>query len=310
MAATAEARELAAAHKGMQARIGMRATARVHELFRRHVDLTDLDGSGTLFGHLFVGVVAEERRASQALATRFVREARRLQPTTDPGLVIAAPMNQQQALLGGMVTGPWTVKRKIGLGMPPEQAFDVGLRSVRGRGQRWAVQGGRRVIIDSAQHSPRRTWRIVTDDDPCAFCALMAMRTFPWTGATIRLGSPHFNSHDHCQCSTEEIFDGQDELTTREEAFIDAYLEAARQADEHDGARSARRRQDTILWRMRRNRPELFSDGVRNGRRDVNAPSRGRTAPDARGRTRLTQLPLPTPPRDESGRFVTVSTVR
>lgn len=306
MAATAEARELSRAHMRMQARIGLRATARAQDLWHRHMDLADLDTSAAVWSHLYVGAIAEERRASQQLAQRFLTQTRRMNPIPDPGFVVARPFNAPQALLTANVAGPWTVKSLIARGTTPEEAFLVGMRATRGRAQRWAVRGGQRVIIDSAQASPRRTWRIITADNPCAFCALMAMRTFPWTGAVIRLGAPHFESHTHCQCSTEEITDGEDELTDRESLFIDAYLEAANQAAQIDGVVSARRGQDTVMWRMRRNHPDLFSDGVQpGGLRDVSMPSRRLTEPDARGRRRSVPTGTPLPNFDViTGRFI------
>ena len=270
MAATAEARELTAVHQRAQAMIGARAAARAHALWSL-MDLDDLDRSAGLWAPMYVGMLQQERATSVRLAANYTREARRLQPTRDAGLVITRPFNHGQAFTTARVAGPVTAKTLIGRGVPPEKAFAVAQRATMGRAQRGAVQGGRLVVVDSARQSWNRTWRIVTEADPCAFCALMAIRTFPWTGAVIRLGEPVFDSHAHCRCTVEEVFDGQDETTDFEDELIDAYLEAARAADAAGDPRRGPKRghpgNDTILWRMRRLRPELFSDGIRGSAR-------------------------------------------
>jgi delta-aminolevulinic acid dehydratase/porphobilinogen synthase len=75
---------------------------------------------------------------------------------------------------------------------------------------------------------------------------------------------PDFRSHAHCGCTVEEASES-DPYTDLEAEWVDAYEQAARQAREAGEpvvAPSGRRRRDTVLWRMRRNRPDLFNDGV------------------------------------------------
>ena len=270
MAATAEARELTAAHQVAQARIGARAAVRAHSLWSL-MDLTDLDASAGLWAPMYVGMLQQERTASVRLAAAYTREMRRLQPTRDEGLILARPFNHAQAFVTARVAGPVTAKSLIGRGVPPEKAVAVAQRATVGRAQRWTMEGGRQVVMDSARQSWNRRWRIVTEANPCAFCALMAIRTFPWTGAAIYRGQPVFDSHAHCRCTVEEVFADQDETTDLEDELIDAYLEAARAADAAGEPRRGPKRghpgNDTIVWRMRRLRPDLFSDGIRGSAR-------------------------------------------
>lgn len=135
----------------------------------------------------------------------------------------------------------------------------------------------REMIADTAGRQ-RKAWRRVTHGTPCAFCAMLASRG-PVYMETTALTSKHdgLRYHRGCKCTAEPWYGRWDDWqpTPAEKPYVDAYFQAALQADAVKEARIAPvtvrdlegnitgRTEDNILWRMRRNNPDLFSDGVR-----------------------------------------------
>lgn len=110
-----------------------------------------------------------------------------------------------------------------------------------------------------------RRVRRVTDGNPCAFCAMLVARSIQMPGSM----PADFKTHPHCGCTNEVVYGppGEQRIDDDEWEFVEAYEQAAKQAraaGEPVVAPSGRRRRDTVLWRMRRNRPDLFNDGVHN----------------------------------------------
>lgn len=135
-----------------------------------------------------------------------------------------------------------------------------------------------REMVANTSRTQRKAWRRVTDGDPCAFCAMLASRGPVYTETTaLARGFDGLRYHKGCGCTAEPWYgDWSDwQPTPAEQPYVDAYFEAALQADAVKEMRVAPktvrdlegnitgRTEDNILWRMRRNRPDLFSDGVR-----------------------------------------------
>lgn len=261
MAATAEARELTAENKARQARIGAEAAARALDTWSL-LNLADLDASMAVWLPVYVSQMQAEYATSQRVATTYLTEYRRTEPTTDPGLIVAAEFDLAQAVIAARVSGPLTVKTLIGKGMDPVQAFTSGQLAAAGRAQKLAMAGGRQLVIDSARASRNRIWRRVSDGNPCAFCAMLVVRSI----TSVNSQAVSFDAHGQCGCTAEEIWEDEDEPTDAEVAFIAAYRRAAAQAraaGEPVVAPHGTRRRDTVLWRMRRNKPAIFSDSSR-----------------------------------------------
>lgn len=134
----------------------------------------------------------------------------------------------------------------------------------------------REMIADTAGRQ-QKAWRRVTDGDPCAFCAMLASRGPVYTETTsLTRGFDGLRYHKGCGCTAEPWYGRWEEWqpSPAEQPYVDAYFEAAVQADAANQSRIApktirdmegnltARTEDNILWRMRRNRPDLFSDGV------------------------------------------------
>lgn len=136
-----------------------------------------------------------------------------------------------------------------------------------------------REMVANNAGSQRKAWRRVAQANACAFCAMLASRgpVYTETTASIRKHDG-LRYHRGCKCTAEPWYGEWSEWrpTPQEQPYVDAYFEAALQAESVKEMRVAPktirdlegnitgRTEDTILWRMRRNRPDLFSDGVKS----------------------------------------------
>lgn len=258
MATTEDARELTLEQRDRQVALGLRATADAVASWSL-LDLADLDASMVLWLPVYVAQVRERAAESARIAAAYLTEYRTVEHVEDQ-VIVEPTFNETQAIVTARVAGPLTVKTLIGRGVDPGLAFSAGQRAAAARANKWAMAGGRQLIVRSAQQTPRRTWRRVSDGSPCAFCAMLVARSISYPGSL----PPNFRSHPKCGCTAEEVAP-DDPPTDEEVEWIAAYDQAAAQAraaGEPVVAPSGRRRRDTVLWRMRRNRPDLFSDGV------------------------------------------------
>lgn len=263
MARTVEGRELTLEHKADQAALGLRTTARALEAWSL-LDLANLDASMALWLPVHLSLVREEHARSERMAAAYLSTYRAAEGV-ESGAVVVPTFDTTQAAVAARVAGPLTVKTLIGNGSDPEDAFAVARRAAAARAQKWSMAGGRQLVIGSARATRRRVWRRVSDGNPCAFCAMLVTRSLEMPNSQ----PPTFEAHGGCGCTVEEAF-VDDPWTDAEAEFVQAYRQAAQQAKDAGEpvvAPSGRRRRDTVLWRMRRNRPDLFSDGVVNPRR-------------------------------------------
>ncbi|MES7658908.1 hypothetical protein U6L46_12225, partial [Cutibacterium acnes] len=107
-----------------------------------------------------------------------------------------------------------------------------------------AVMNAGRDTVEWSAGAQGRSWRRVTDGDPCAFCAMLATRSdyttkerALTTGHTRRhkrggkrpLGSKY---HDHCGCTVVEVV-GRWELSSADTAYQRVYEKAREWVDDH-----------------------------------------------------------------------------
>jgi hypothetical protein len=139
----------------------------------------------------------------------------------DPGSAVlaAAPTSEWMAQALGFAA-PATFNKNVAAGAPQEQAARTALSVVLGTSARIGLDGARTTILESikSDDKPVRFYRI-TDDDPCAFCALMSSR-----GAVYRSAESagQMNDwHNDCGCSVAPAF-------TTNRKLQDTALEAQR----------------------------------------------------------------------------------
>ena len=262
MALTREGRALTDRHRRGQVRLGAGAVVESLAAWRL-LDLADLDASTPTWLAVQVGLMRQRYATSADLAERYLVDFRAAEIGTSSGVVVRPTFNEAAATATLLGNGPRLTKMLIGRGADPEAAFARASREVLGRTQKWALAGGRQTVMASARANPRtRRWRRVSDGSPCAFCAMLVSRSLVRAG-TYRT-PPDFKTHLKCGCTAEEEY-GPTTPTDLERSWIDAYDTAAGQAlaaGQPLVAPNRRSKRDTVLWRMRRNSPDLFSDGV------------------------------------------------
>lgn len=259
---TTSQRGLTEAHRQAQLRLSARSVAKAKIAYDRFLNVADLDASFPAWAVLMQQIVEEGFLGSERLATAYV-----VRTLKDAGLEVgglpSVALDQEKLLSNLLVNGPISIKQKIKKGIPADQAKAMARERFLGVMKERVLDGGRDLIIGASKyHGKRGRWRRVTDGKPCAFCAMLAGRGPVYTSESAR-----FESHENCGC-TAELVVGDWTPTQREKLWRYSYDEAALAADKAGEKRLApsvakkRQQQDNILWRMRRNAPELFSDGV------------------------------------------------
>nr|DAY26731.1 MAG TPA: minor capsid protein 2 [Caudoviricetes sp.] len=264
MARTEAGKRLTQEHKLSQARLADATSQAVIERLAKLLDPKNIDATR---GRWLAEATAIVHAASEASASKTEhylelyaeKEGRPLRVVLDrpTPAVIARSLD---------ISGPVTFKSAIKKGVEEARALAIARTRAGSAAQRTVRDTGRRSVIKTATTSHAR-WRRVTDGHPCAFCAMLAAR-----GPVYSEDSVDFIAHGHCGCDAEVCFETPaqwlDEYATDQEvAWVNAYHDAAEVASARGQARVApvikeNRRQDTILFRMRRLHPELFSDGV------------------------------------------------
>ena len=196
-----------------------------------YAELGRLWHSGKMTDAQYVRLCVELERAghdgSAALAGRFVSDFRRLNGV-DPGLIVYDEFDAAAALARSFST------MKM-MNSDPDRANDT--IDAMAAGVDRAVMNAGRDTVEWSAGAQGRSWRRVTDGDPCAFCAMLATRsdyttreralTTVHTRRHRRGGKRPFGSkyHDHCGCTVVEVV-GPWERTKADERYMDVYQRA------------------------------------------------------------------------------------
>lgn len=158
-------------------------------------------------------------------AYRTARE-RATQSPAPRSLIRLAPEPSQDWLDKAFgYSGPGTFQRDIAR---PNTALETTL----GASTRIVLDGGRATTIDTVRHDPVALgWYRVTDEDPCAFCALLASRpAMKHEDGSFRKGSLYhseetasFKAHDHCACAAAPLFSQNQQLPDVSQQAADVY---------------------------------------------------------------------------------------
>lgn len=261
MALTSEGRRLTEAHRKQQILLSTRPMAKARLIYGGVLDVADLDASSLLWSELTRQAVLDGYMDSATLADAYMRRFGVAEIGQAPQIVTPA-MNQDAVATDLRINGPVAIKRKIAQGVPAEEAKRQAMSSLLMTVQQQVLAGGRDLIDKTVRYSGQDgKYRRVTDGKPCAFCAMLASRGPVYTEESV-----DFRSHKGCGCTGEPVY-GDWEPTKREALWRASYRQAAMDADEAGERRVVpvvkdAKFEDTILHRMRRNAPELFSDGV------------------------------------------------
>lgn len=207
-----------------------------------------------------VQAVRTTQEESLFVAERYVTAFRDVEVGSQPGPIVRPMLNDIDTVAPLRIHGPVQVKRSIGRGATATQAMRAGDIAVQGMAFQLALAAGRGLIDGTARQDRRGgRYRRVSDGQPCAFCAMLVGR-----GPVYSEVTSYFRSHPHCGCTAEIVY-GEWKPNEIEQEWQSSYFQAAEQADAADQDRIAPRPgndEDNILWRMRRNTPGLFTDGV------------------------------------------------
>ncbi|AKO60862.1 head maturation protease [Propionibacterium phage QueenBey] len=203
-----------------------------------YTELGRLWHSGKMSDTQYVRLCVELERAghdgSAVMAGKFVSDFRKLNGV-DPGLIVYDEFDAAAALARSIST------TKI-LKSDPDKAHDT-IDDMAVGFNRAVLNAGRDTVEWSAG-AQGRSWRRVTDGDPCAFCAMLATRSdyttkerALTTGHTRRhkrgskrpLGSRY---HDHCGCTVVEVV-GPWELNKADAGYQRTYEKAREWVDDH-----------------------------------------------------------------------------
>ena len=261
MANDPRARALTEAHKLVQIGIGESYAARVLELFGM-LDFTALGPSAAPWAYETYALMHEGYLVSGEASANYLAEFRRAEAGITDAPIVRPRMGSTH-IVDELMNLTDDMQALLEAGYSVSFASEQGRARLEAYAQRAVLNGGRNTIRASAKRNTRATgWRRVSDGQPCAFCAMLVGR-----GPVYKTETVGFRAHGFCGCTAEEYYGPIDdwEPTGQEQVWRDAYFEAAEQADAAGQTRVAPKKgngEDHILWRMRRNRPALFSDGV------------------------------------------------
>lgn len=190
--------------------------------------------SDTQYVRLCVELERAGHDGSASLAARFVSDFRKLNGV-DPGLIVYDEFDAAAALARSIAT------TRIVAGDPDKASETIDRMAV---GFNRAVLNAGRDTVEWSAGAQGRSWRRVTDGDPCAFCAMLATRSdyttkerALTTGHTSRhkrgnkrpLGSRY---HDHCGCTVVEVV-GPWEPNKADTGYQRTYEKAREWVDDH-----------------------------------------------------------------------------
>lgn len=260
MANTETGRALTEAHRVAQIRLGGAAMLRAAGLWSL-LDVGDLDGSAPVWMAATADQVGNAQAQSAAMAERYVSLYREAEIGTQSGPIVRPLSSTATTVEALRIKGPVGIKTAIGRGVTVERAYRAGMIAVQGMVMQLALGAGRGVIDGTARADGRSgRYRRVTDGTPCAFCAMLAGR-----GPVYSEETAYFRTHLRCGCTAEIVY-GEWVPNELEAKWRESYFTAAEEATAVDGIRIAPKPgndEDTVLWRMRRNAPDLFHDGVK-----------------------------------------------
>lgn len=204
MASTPEGRLLTRRHRAAQ--LALRATVlrEIQQLWGT-VEPTALARTVEPWAVASATLVVERNRRSSTVASRYVQQLRSVEGVAGSVMISLPPPPERrvavEVLRGAAISGIVNARRR---GLSPQAAAMNGLVKASGSASSLTLAGGRDTIMDSVSSDRRAVgWMRVTSGDPCAFCAMVASR-----GPIYKEDSVDFETHDHCACEPEPVYDG------------------------------------------------------------------------------------------------------
>lgn len=217
----------------IQALLAAQMARDVLRVWRELMNPAKVDQSWPAVRAALMPIVQRAREQSATLAKAAYLDARRAAGVPDDGFNPEGPLylaaDRLEASLD--VTGPVEFKRAIAAGKSPEQAMDAAAVRMVGSTQFLALEGGRSVMKRSIEADERATgYARITDNDPCAWCAMLASRG-PVYKSAVTAGDPRQGGdryHDHCGCQAWPAFTLDEPFVGVAEKLYDQWLTVTR----------------------------------------------------------------------------------
>lgn len=203
--------EQAQRYRRTQALLAAQMARQVLQVWRELMNPANVDATWPAVRAALMPIVRQARTQSAMLARAAYTDARRgagvPDGSFDPPGPLQLAIHRLEASLD--VTGPVEFKKAIAAGKTPQQAMDAAAVRMVGSTQYLALEGGRSVMKRSIEADERATgYARITDNDPCAWCAMLASRGPVYKSAKTagdpRQGGDRY--HDHCGCQAWPAF--------------------------------------------------------------------------------------------------------
>ncbi|MER7794897.1 hypothetical protein [Streptomyces sp. NPDC097640] len=225
--------EQAQRFRRVQALLAAQMARQILQVWRELMNPAKVDASWPAVRSALMPIVQQAREQSATLARAAYMDARRSAGVPDGGFDPHGPLqlaiDRLEASLD--VTGPVEFKKAIAAGKTPQQAMDAAAVRMVGSTQYLALEGGRSVMKQSIAADEMATgWSRVTDNDPCAWCAMLASRGPVYKSAQTA-GDPRQDGnryHDHCACQAWPAFTMNEPFIGIAEKLYDDWLRETR----------------------------------------------------------------------------------
>lgn len=229
-----------------QALLAAQMARQVLRVWRELMNPAKADASWPAVRAALIPIVQQARAQSAVLAGAAYMEARRAAGVPDGSFDPEGPLqlaiDRLEASLD--VTGPVEFKKAIAAGKSPQQAMDAAAVRMVGSTQYLALEGGRSVMKQSVASDEMATgWSRVTDNDPCAWCAMLASRGPVYKSAKTA-GDPRQGGntyHDHCGCQAWPAFTLDEPFVGLAENLYDDWRRVTRGTGGRDAVNAFRR---------------------------------------------------------------------
>lgn len=225
MAVTQAGAELSEAHRVGQLVVRsqlIEELAAIWPLF----DPEDIGGSWAQVEDLAVPAIRRSAGVSSGLASAYFGEFRQVEGVSGATPVGAPPLEDiAQATRNLRAAVPVEARRLSRLGR--NNVAQVSFVNLSGEASRQALNGGRSTIDYLVQQDGQALgWIRKTDNDPCAFCAMLAGRGPVYKSAASAVtGTAYsetvggFRAHAHCACQPEAVYSSTTQWPGRAREF-------------------------------------------------------------------------------------------
>lgn len=219
-------------YRRVQALMAARLAQQVLRVWRDLMNPSRVDASWPAVRAALVPIVQQAREQSAVLARDGYLEARETAGVVEDFTPKGPLPLLIERLEGSLdVTGPVEFKKAIAAGKSPQQAMDAAAVRMVGSTQYLALEGGRQAMQRSIEADERATgWARITDNDPCAWCAMLASRGPVYKSAKTA-GDPRQGGnryHDHCGCQAWPAFTNDEPFIGVAEKLYDDWLRETR----------------------------------------------------------------------------------